>query len=94
MNRATHGQATIAGHKGAKIINDTSPRNIEASIIELSADAVVTNLKVIGSDSDVKGDYISTPANPIGGNGGTIAAEDDKYFTSITLSAGTANWAK
>jgi hypothetical protein len=94
MGRPTHGIATIAAHKGSGVVNDTSAATFEASLIELSADAVVTSLKYVGSDDDVKADHISTPGNAIGGNGATITPFGNNTFSSITLSAGTANWAK
>lgn len=94
MARGTYGDASIAAHKGAFIINDTNAHVIDASIIELSSDAVVTSLKHSGSDTNVRGSYITTPGSAIGGNGGTLTPVDGKSFTQIQLSAGTANWAK
>ena len=94
MNRPTHGQATIAAHKGAGVVNDTSINAFEASLIELSSDAVVTSLKYMGDDTDIKANHISTPANAIGGSGATLTPFDANTFASIQLSAGTANWAK
>ena len=92
--RNTYGQATLAAHKGAAVVNGTNPKTLTASLIYLSSDAIVTNLQHVGDAADVKADYISTPGNAIGGDGATIAAFDNKAFGSITLSAGNANWAK
>lgn len=85
-SRDTTGLATIAGHKGAIIINDTSSHTIEGSLIQFSADAVVTSLGVNGAAATLT-DYITTPANPTGLN--AIAPLNGGEFSEITLSAGT-----
>lgn len=90
--RNTHGDLTIAGEDGAKVINDTALHNISASLIEFSSDAVVTTLTVEGSASNVVSDYISTPANPVGAH--SISAVGSKLITSIQLSAGTCAYAQ
>ena len=90
--RDTHGLATLAGHRGAKIINDTAAHTIEASLIEFSSDAVVTTLKVTGSTDNIVGEYISTPANAVGGGG--IAPENGGEFSEIQLSAGSCTYIK
>ncbi len=90
--RNTYGQASIAAHKGAKIINDTDAHAISASVLVLSPDAVVVSLQVGGMAVDVKDDYISTPANAVG-EFWTITAEKGESITQIQLSAGSANYA-
>ena len=64
--RKTHGQATVAAHKGAKIINDLDLHDIDASMITLSPEAIVSILQVNGEDVNVVGTYISTPGSAVG----------------------------
>jgi len=90
MSRKTTGQATTAAHKGATIINDLDPHNINASMITLSADAVISNLEVGGQAVDVKASYVSTPASAVG-DYWSITGLAGAEFTKIQLSAGTAN---
>lgn len=92
MQRKTTGHATIAAHKGAKIINDFDNHVIDASMVTLSPDAIVASLKVFGSDVDVKATYITTPASAVG-EFWTITAEEGLIITELQLSAGTANYA-
>ena len=72
-----------------------SPRTtlhvIKASMIEFSSDAVIVVLTIEGSGTNVVGDYVSTPANPVGAQ--SISALDRKAVTSIQLSAGTCAYA-
>lgn len=89
--RTTTGDLTLAGNAGAKVINDTSLHTISASMIEFSADAVITVLTLEGSATNVVADYVSTPANALGSC--SISAEGAKLITSIQLSAGTCNYA-
>ena len=90
MERKTTGQATTAAHKGATIINDTDAHVINASMINFSADAIITNLEVNGVVADVKADYITTPASAVG-DYWSITGLQGVPFTKIQLSAGTAN---
>ncbi len=91
MNRTTHGDMTIAGEAGAKVINDTSTHVINASMIELSADAIITVLKINGEVTNVIADYISTPANATGAH--SLSAVGSGRITEIQLSAGTCAYA-
>lgn len=91
MTRTTHGALTSAGEAGIKVINDFDLHVINASMIQLSSDAVVTVLKVDGGAANVVTDYISTPANATGAC--SISAVGSKAITSIQLSAGTCNYA-
>ncbi len=90
MERKTTGQATTAAHKGATIINDTASHDINASMINFSADAIISSLEVDGVAVDVKADYISTPASAVG-DYWSITGLKGVPFTKIQLSAGTAN---
>jgi len=89
--RTTHGDLTIAGEAGAKVINDTDLHVINASIIEFSADAIITVLTVSGSATNVVAEYVTTPASAVGLC--SISGEGSKSITSIQLSAGTCNYA-
>ena len=91
MSRTSHGDMTIAGEAGAKIINDTSLHTISASMIEFSSDAIITVLTIEGSATNVVSTYVSTPASAVGAH--SISAEGVKSITSIQLSAGTCAYA-
>lgn len=91
MARTTHGDLTIAGEAGAKIINDVALHTISASMIEFSPDAVIVALTIEGSATNVVGTYVSTPASPVGAH--SISATGAKLITSIQLSAGTCAYA-
>lgn len=91
MARTTHGELTIAGEAGAKVINDVALHTISASMIEFSADAIITTLTVEGSATNVVANYVSTPASAVGAH--SISAEGSKLITSIQLSAGTCAYA-
>ena len=86
-SRDTTGLATLAGHKGATIINDTDPHEILGSLIQFSSDAVVLVLKENGDAANIVSTYISTPANATGLNG--ITPMDRGEFSHIQLSAGS-----
>lgn len=82
----------MAAHKGAKIINDTSEHVINASGVMLSSDAIVAKLTIGSSTTDVKADYITTPASAVG-DYWLLTGEGGQLIRSIQLSAGSANYA-
>jgi len=91
MARTTHGDLTMAAEAGARVINDAALHVISASMVELSADAIVTTLTIEGSGTNVVGEYISSPVNPTGAH--SLCGASGKLITSIQLSAGTCAYA-
>lgn len=91
MKRTTHGDLTMSGDAGAKVINDTALHVIDASMVELSSDAIVTVLKINGEAANVIADYVSTPASATGAH--SLAAVGAGKITGIQLSAGTCAYA-
>jgi len=83
----------LTGHRGAKIINDTEPHEIEASLIQFSPDATVVVLKINGSNENIAGEYVSTIGNPTGGNG-IAPTTSGTIFSHIQLGAGSCTYVR
>ena len=78
--------ARMAAKNGTYTVNDTSEASKNFTSLYVSSDAVISSLKD-ESGSDVKEDYISTPATAVSA-GTVITSTGDDYFSAVTLTSG------
>lgn len=80
--------ALMAASNGTYTINDTTAVTTKKfTSFYVGSDAVIASLKVNGSGTDTKADYISTAATAVSA-GTVITTIGDDYFSSIQLTSG------
>lgn len=78
----------MAAKNGTYTVNDTSAvTGKKFTSFYVSSDAVIADLEVNGNATNVRGDYISTPASAVSA-GTVITTQGDDYFSGITLASG------
>ena len=74
---------------GVVIINDTTENVVNADSYYVAEDTVIARIEINGDDTtDVKANYISTPATAVKG-GVLITQQKGDYFSAITLTSGS-----
>ena len=74
---------------GVVIINDASENVVNADSYYVAEDTVIARIEINGDDTtDVKANYISTPATAVKG-GILITPQSGDYFSAITLTSGS-----
>jgi len=74
---------------GVVIINDTTENVVNADSYYVAEDTVIARIEINGDDTtDVKANYISTPATAVKG-GVLITPQKGDYFSAITLTSGS-----
>jgi len=74
---------------GVVIINDTTKKVLNADSYYVAEDTVIARIEINGDDTtDVKANYISTPATAVKG-GVLITPQKGDYFSAITLTSGS-----
>lgn len=81
----------IAAQYGAKLINDTTAFTANVGMIKVISDTVFETLKVNGSTTDTKSDYIVGNASATIKAGTIIRAVNDGYFSEVKLVSGEVN---
>lgn len=77
----------VVGKKGTFIVNNTTLKTIDFSMLVVLEDTVISNLKVAGTD--VKSNYIANTAGTL--KAGTIISGQDVVFSAVTLTSGSVN---
>jgi len=74
---------------GVVIINDAVENVVNADSYYVAEDTVIARIEINGDDTtDVKANYISTPATAVKG-GILITPQSGDYFSAITLTSGS-----
>jgi hypothetical protein len=74
---------------GVVIINDAAENVVNADSYYVAEDTVIARIEINGDDTtDVKANYISTPATAVKG-GILITPQSGDYFSAITLTSGS-----
>ena len=74
---------------GVVIINDAAENVVNADSYYIAEDTVIARIEINGDDTtDVKANYISTPATAVKG-GILITPQSGDYFSAITLTSGS-----
>jgi len=74
---------------GVVIINDAVEKVLNADSYYVAEDTVIARIEINGDDTtDVKANYISTPATAVKG-GVLITPQKGDYFSAITLTSGS-----
>ena len=74
---------------GVVVINDTAEKVLNADSYYIAEDTVIARIEINGDDTtDVKANYISTPATAVKG-GILITPQSGDYFSAITLTSGS-----
>jgi hypothetical protein len=74
---------------GVVIINDAAENVVNADSYYVAEDTVIARIEINGDDTtDVKDNYISTPATAVKG-GILITPQSGDYFSAITLTSGS-----
>jgi len=74
---------------GVVIINDAVENVVNADSYYVAEDTVIARIEINGDDTtDVKANYISTPATAVKG-GILITPQKGDYFSAITLTSGS-----
>jgi len=77
--------AFMAAASGTITVNDTSEKTVNFNGLYVSEDAVISSLKVNGTD--VKSSYVTTPGTAVKA-GTIITCQSDLGFSGITLTSG------
>lgn len=77
----------IVGAKGTFIVNNTTLKTVDFSMLVVLEDTVISNLKVAGTDA--KSSYIANTAGTL--KAGTIISGAGVVFSAITLTSGSVN---
>ena len=83
-------QEIISAQYGTYTVNDTTEAEKNAIGIYVASDAVFSRIEVDGATAtDVKANYISTPATAV--SAGTLLTPQggDDYFSAVTLTSGS-----
>lgn len=81
--------ARMSASNGTFTVNDTTEKVIDFSAIYFPEDTVIARIEINGDTAtDVKANYISTPANVV--KAGTLKViQGDDYGSAITLTSGS-----
>lgn len=80
----------IAAVNGVYIVNDNTESTKRSKGFQVLEDTIIESIKVNGNPTDVKADYISSPATVIKA-GALITAQGDDIITGLTLTSGSVS---
>lgn len=81
--------SVVSASKGSFILNDTTAYNAyRIRAIVVLQDTVFSFIKHVGSNTDIKGTYISAPATAVKA-GAIITPIGNKVFSSVQLTSGS-----
>jgi phage gp45-like len=79
----------LIAQNGTYIVNDTTEYVANAEAYYMAEDTVIARIEINGDTvTDVKANYISTPATAVKG-GVLLTPQGDDYFSAITLTSGS-----
>ena len=79
----------LIAQNGTYLVNDTTEYVANAEAYYMAEDTVIARIEINGDTvTDVKANYISTPATAVKG-GVLLTPLGDDYFSAITLTSGS-----
>jgi len=79
----------LSASAGSIVVNDTTEKVANAYAVYFPEDTVVARIEINGvTATDVKANYITTPATAVKGTT-LLTSRGDDYFSAITLTSGS-----
>jgi hypothetical protein len=79
----------ISAANGTFALNDTTEKVYDCNVIFVLEDTVIARIELNGvTSTDVKADYISTPATALKA-GAYLCTNGGAYFSAVTLTSGS-----